>query len=247
MQSFLAGGTDPIDAETLAAAVGESLLDDGWADDPYDTFLVLVTNLVRESTQRSTSALGELIAGKYATNYECPACGQFDNVENPFFILDLKMPESGDPLGLTDCFAASSVPEKMKESEKMICSRCKRGVSPYRIRSVAKVAPLLIVRIERWTGVSAFPTYLHNRLDYPDEIDVGSFAAKSSGRYRLVTIVFWNSQEKPTCVCLDAAANRWIYYDGEKAVVAESARRRDLGEVYILIYQRIPAEAPAAN
>jgi ubiquitin C-terminal hydrolase len=99
-------------------------------------------------------------------------------------MLDVPMPELSETTLLDHQIAAFSMAEQRRGNDRIECGGWKRQVGPFETQVVEKVSELLIVVLNRWVGVASFPSLTDCNVQYPDEIDVGSFVSRRSGKWR---------------------------------------------------------------
>jgi hypothetical protein len=219
------GERGAVDCREFLAAV-EPRVFDGRGDDPADFLRILL----RETDASAVNVL---------TNRECPFCQAFSDSQHDALTLDVPLPLiATERVLLTDCIAGFSMPEKMKESEKVECPKCRRAVAAYETRIIHSVADVLVIQVKRWVGADPFPRFVDEPVEYPHEIDVASFASKSQGTYRLRAVIFWNLKTRPSVACWDEDLDRWIFFQEGTVFTIDSASLSQ-EDVYVLGYQRV--------
>jgi hypothetical protein len=219
------GERGAVDSREFLAAVEPRILD-GRGDDPADFLRILL----REIGATTATVL---------TNRECPFCQALSDAQHDTLTLDVPLPPiATERVLLTDCIAGFSMPEKMKESERVECPKCRRSVSAFETRIVHSVGEFLVIQVKRWVGAEPFPRFVDEPVEYPHEIDVASFASKSQGIYRLRAVIFWNAKTRPSVASWDEELDKWIFFQ-EGTVFAIDTASLSQEDVYVLGYQRV--------
>lgn len=244
VRSLLEEGTGAVSATGFLRAFQTRTLWNGvdCATPPKFLRFMLETFTSESARTKGGFPIVDIFSGLFSGSFECPHCNNFDDIKSRFPFIDLSIPEmlSSGGLMLTDCIAAFSMPEKLGENGRMRCRVCKKNMRPFRTLTVNSVGDVLIFHIDRWSGSDAFATYNTVSIEYPDEIDVASFCASSSGIYSLVGVIFMSGKpEIPhyTCACLDQEEDQWLLCDDEKVIAIEPSgvHRSD---VIMLMYQK---------
>jgi hypothetical protein len=214
-----------VDCREFLTAIESGVLD-GRGDDPADFLRILLREI-------------GTVSAKVLTNRECPFCQAFSDSQQDTVTLDVPLPPlAGEHVLLSDCIAGFSMPEKMKESERVECPQCRRSVSALETRMVHSVGEALVIQVKRWVGAEPFPRFVDEPVEYPHEIDVASFASKSQGTYRLRAVIFWNLKTRPSVACWDEDMDRWILFQEGTVFTIDSASLSQ-EDVYVLGYQRV--------
>jgi ubiquitin C-terminal hydrolase len=188
---------------------------------------------------RNSSPIVEIFHGQLYSSVECPACRNIETVHDPFMFLSLEIPNRYSTVTLRDCLASFSSSDTLDEANKWKCGKCQKKVRATKRMGVGHCPRVLIIHFKRFSAMRY--SKIDTSVDYPDVLDSADFAAKPTGKYKLIGAVFHSGGlggGHYTAAALDQPSERWFNFNDSLASPIDRARAHQ-GSAYLLVYERL--------
>ena len=99
----------------------------------------------------------------------------------------------------------------------------------------------LIIHFKRFSGEGLFASKIDTLVDYPDVLEVSTFAKNDRGRFKLIGAVFHSGGlggGHYTAAAVDPASNEWYNFNDSISRRIDKSEAHNRG-AYMLFYQRI--------
>lgn len=226
-----------------------SLLD-GLHEDMNQSFYVNGRNSPPEKLNESngwdsyishnSSPIVDIFNGALYGSVICPDCGFIEKVYDPFIFLSIPIPRKFSTVTLHDCLVNFSKREALDDGNEWRCDRCHQLVCADKQIGVEKCGKVLIIYLKRFSGDGQFMSKINTNVDYPDVLNVESFASNDRGRFNLIGVVFHSGGTGGghyTSAAIDPLSKCW-YFFSDSYVTKIERERIHTREAYILFYQR---------
>lgn len=191
---------------------------------------------------RNSSPIVDIFTGILYSSINCPNCGHTEKVRDPFVFLSLEIPRRFASIKLENCLAKFSQRETLNAKNKWKCESCKKMVCATKEMGVEKCGnEALIIHFKRFSGEGLFASKIDTLVDYPDVLEVSTFAKNDRGRFKLIGAVFHSGGlggGHYTAAAVDPASNEWYNFNDSIARRIDKSEAHNRG-AYMLFYQRI--------
>jgi ubiquitin C-terminal hydrolase len=182
------------------------------------------------------AGIAEAFYGQLRSHVECPACGETEDLAEPFTTLPVPIRRD-----LGACFDAFAEQETLGKGNEWRCTGCGKAVRARKKMAIFAVAKCFIVHLKRFTAERK----IADRIDYPETIDLARWVVGPQGRqplrYRLYAVSeHHGGLNSGHYTAHTRVGEKWYLFD-DTAVreVDASAARND--SAYVLHYERIEA------
>ncbi|KAG0148564.1 hypothetical protein CROQUDRAFT_41123 [Cronartium quercuum f. sp. fusiforme G11] len=119
--------------------------------------------------RRDNSVIVELFQGQYRSRLQCLTCGTTSTTYNTFMYLSLPIPTGRgmSKVSLTQCLDAFLKEEIMEKDDAWNCPKCKTRRKATKRLSLARLPPILLIHLKRFSFKGPFSDKLEAFVQYP--------------------------------------------------------------------------------
>ncbi|KAA1109051.1 ubiquitin-specific protease doa4 [Puccinia graminis f. sp. tritici] len=119
--------------------------------------------------RRDNSVIVELFQGQYRSRLQCLTCNTTSTTYNTFMYLSLPIPNKRgiSKVSLTQCLDAFLKEEIMEKDDAWNCPKCKTRRKATKRLSLAKLPPILLIHLKRFSFKGPFSDKLETFVQYP--------------------------------------------------------------------------------
>ncbi|EGG12365.1 ubiquitin-specific protease [Melampsora larici-populina 98AG31] len=119
--------------------------------------------------RRDNSVIVELFQGQYRSRLQCLTCGTTSTTYNTFMYLSLPIPTGRgmSKVSLTQCLDAFLKEEIMEKDDAWNCPKCKTRRKATKRLSIARLPPILLIHLKRFSFKGPFSDKLEAFVQYP--------------------------------------------------------------------------------
>jgi len=119
--------------------------------------------------RRDNSVIVELFQGQYRSRLQCLTCNTTSTTYNTFMYLSLPIPNKRgiSKVSLTQCLDAFLKEEIMEKDDAWNCPKCKARRKATKRLSLAKLPPILLIHLKRFSFKGPFSDKLETFVQYP--------------------------------------------------------------------------------
>jgi ubiquitin C-terminal hydrolase len=192
--------------------------------------------------QCNKSIVSNLFHGEMSTVFTFP-CGRCEEMHESLVSWELALPSGRSALTLEECIQFWQREEQMKGENGIWCDRCGCVQNVRRRSSIAKFAPVIIVRLKRFKDSRQGLAKNNTPVSYPFELDSRHFAHFSTGMYDLTGVICHAGTLHGghyTCVVREAERDaQWYHISDNDVTLAtpDSGHQRADWPAMTLLYQ----------
>ncbi|KAI8444606.1 ubiquitin-specific protease [Phakopsora pachyrhizi] len=119
--------------------------------------------------RRDNSVIVELFQGQYRSRLQCMTCGTTSTTYNTFMYLSLPIPNKRAPTKVTlnQCLDAFLKEEVLDKDDAWNCPKCKKRRKATKRLSIARLPPILLIHLKRFSFKGPFSDKLETFVQYP--------------------------------------------------------------------------------